>query len=348
MSQSVRTRQRQRQTMSEFMWILLCVIFLQLKEIHGDIINVFVKKEKDATLPCMNVISGQRGCETVTWTFKPTVRESTVELIKDGKVKESVLTQSHRLNITADCSLLINKVNPSNIGHYYCKQSDESKEHNDDAEFHLSLVIISEENDRKVKFICSVHARKKCEHTVKWLYDGKAMNIKVSKLSYICSATVTLDNKPMNYELLECEVTDAVSKKVHRFPFKSAVQKTGEDETKPTVAAPTKTAGFPLWAKIVVPFVAFAVLLVIVVAFIKWKRNKGSQTQMDENTADPEDGVSYASVYFTKNKKTTSNHLHQHNDDNTVTYSTVRASPSSAAASTDPSILYATVNKPKN
>ncbi|XP_029984776.1 uncharacterized protein LOC115415369 isoform X3 [Sphaeramia orbicularis] len=171
---------------------------------------------------------------------------------------------------------------------------------------------------------------------------------KDSKISYICLAIVTLDNKPLNYELLECEVTDADSKKVHRFPFKSPVQKTGEDETKPTAAAPTTTAGFPLWANIVVPFVAVAVLLVIVVAFVKWKRNKESKTQMDENTAEPEDGVSYASVHYTKNKKKKSNPLRQHNDDNAVTYSAVRASPSSAAASIDPSILYATVNEPNN
>ncbi|XP_029984784.1 uncharacterized protein LOC115415373 isoform X2 [Sphaeramia orbicularis] len=234
--------------MGEFMWILLCMIFLQFTVIHGDNISVFIQNENDATLPCMNVISGQHECEKTTWTFKAAESKSAVELIKDGTVQESVLNQSHRLSITANCSLLINKVTVLNAGHYYCKQSDESKKHDendDDDEVHLSVVTMTERNDSNVQFICAVWGRKKCEHTVKWLYDGEVMNsvTKVSELSYICLASVALDNKPMNYELLECEVTDADSKKVHRFPFKSAVQKTGEDETKPTAAAPTTTAG---------------------------------------------------------------------------------------------------------
>ncbi|KAM7368361.1 hypothetical protein PAMP_014584 [Pampus punctatissimus] len=62
---------------------------------------------------------------------------------------------------------------------------------------------------------------------------------------------------------------------------------------------------------------------------------------------EPEDGVSYASISYTK--RTSSKAQVRGDDDDegdAVTYSTVKAS-SSAAASTDPSSFYATINKPK-
>ncbi|XP_029984781.1 uncharacterized protein LOC115415371 isoform X2 [Sphaeramia orbicularis] len=281
----MRTSQRRRQTMGEFMWILLCMIFLQLTDVNGNNISVFVQNGNDVTLPCMNVISGQHRCEKTTWTFKASVRESAVELIKNGKVKESVLNRSDRMNITGDCSLLINKVTFSSAGQYYCKQSHESKEHNDDAEVHLSVVTMTERNDSNVQFICSVWAQKKCEHTVKWLYDGEVMNsvTKDSKISYICLASVTLDNKPINYELLECEVTDADSKKVHRFPFKSPVQETGEDETKPTTTASTTTEDPVFFIRLIIVCVGLTGLSLTACVLPRWMNRKRNTTQISQN-----------------------------------------------------------------
>lgn len=74
-----------------------------------------------------------------------------------------------------------------------------------------------------------------------------------------------------------------------------------------------------------------------------------------ENTADREEDVSYASVSYSKNtssKNTSSKAQGQckedDEEDDLVTYSTVKApSSSSAGVSADPSSLYATVNKPK-
>ncbi|KAG8011490.1 hypothetical protein GBF38_006308 [Nibea albiflora] len=60
-----------------------------------------------------------------------------------------------------------------------------------------------------------------------------------------------------------------------------------------------------------------------------------------QDTADPEGDVSYASVSFTKNSD--SEGRVQGQDDDAVTYTTLKASSSSAAAS---HVLYATVNKP--
>ncbi|KAM9339281.1 uncharacterized protein ABDE67_016945 [Symphorus nematophorus] len=129
------------------------------------------------------------------------------------------------------------------------------------------------------------------------------------------------------------------------------------------------------WWWFIIVSVGVAALLIIVVAVITWKRTEGNKTQSYKNSgrslnpavtqstsetsedmADPEDGVSYASISF--NKKTNSKARVRGDDDDddeddddddegdTVTYSTVKASSSSAGASADPRNLYAAVNKP--
>ncbi|KAI4794503.1 hypothetical protein KUCAC02_032014 [Chaenocephalus aceratus] len=73
-----------------------------------------------------------------------------------------------------------------------------------------------------------------------------------------------------------------------------------------------------------------------------------------ENTADREEDVSYASVSYSKNSSSSKAQVRRlgqskedDEEDDLVTYSTVKApSSSSAEVSTDPSSLYATVNKP--
>ncbi|CAI5684486.1 unnamed protein product [Oreochromis niloticus] len=65
----------------------------------------------------------------------------------------------------------------------------------------------------------------------------------------------------------------------------------------------------------------------------------------NQETADADDGVSYASISFTKKTKDKARACGD--DDDTVTYSTMKASSSPAGLSTDPSHLYSTINKPK-
>ncbi|XP_044025108.1 uncharacterized protein LOC122863068 isoform X2 [Siniperca chuatsi] len=69
-------------------------------------------------------------------------------------------------------------------------------------------------------------------------------------------------------------------------------------------------------------------------------QSSGNKPQRDKNTADPEDGVSYASISYTR--KTNSKARVRAGDD-AVTYSIVKAPSSSAGASADPT-LYATIN----
>ncbi|CAK6982914.1 uncharacterized protein LOC121882147 isoform X1 [Scomber scombrus] len=114
----------------------------------------------------------------------------------------------------------------------------------------------------------------------------------------------------------------------------------------PPKTTDTLTEDFPVWAKFIIVAVGLASLLIIVVMLIRWRKTKRNKTQKDENTVDPEEGVSYASISFTK-KTNSKARVRGDDEGDEVTYSTVKASSSSAGASTDPSNLYATVNKPK-
>ncbi|XP_039638025.1 uncharacterized protein LOC120546852 [Perca fluviatilis] len=102
------------------------------------------------------------------------------------------------------------------------------------------------------------------------------------------------------------------------------------------------------WWWLIVVSVAVAALIIITVAVLRWRRAKGNKTQTEvENMADPEDGVSYASISYTKKTNRRAQARGGDDDeDDAVTYSTVKAPSSSAAASADLSNLYATVNKP--
>ncbi|XP_076737707.1 uncharacterized protein LOC112432852 [Maylandia zebra] len=88
-----------------------------------------------------------------------------------------------------------------------------------------------------------------------------------------------------------------------------------------------------VWPYILVAVIS-AALLIFAVKLIVLKR--GTKTQANEN-ADHEDGVSYISISYT-NKANSENKVRDKcESDETVTYSTVKAS------STDPSSLYATI-----
>ncbi|XP_027140483.1 protein shifted-like [Larimichthys crocea] len=130
-----------------------------------------------------------------------------------------------------------------------------------------------------------------------------------------------------------------------------------------TTASPiSDDSGKWKWSFILVPVVLVA-LIVTAVKVIRWKRATGNDTRMNDDAADPEGGVSYASVNFTK-KPNSKGRARRGGDggggggggggdgggggggDDAVTYATVKASSSSAGASADLHVLYATINKP--
>ncbi|XP_067429398.1 uncharacterized protein [Thunnus thynnus] len=306
---------------------------------------------------------------------------ASVQLIYLGQIGKRAKAKSDRLSVTGNCSLVIKKVTVEDVGDYTCRQFKSGQQGQDSRVF-LSVVTMTEHKDTdKVTLNCSVLTYRECEQTSKWVYEGhdwdvNTQHMKESQSS--CFATVMftashLAETSKYSKLFKCNVTDKNTGKVQLFAF--SPQSSGEDtkraattkstptrksttatmgkstkttmnQTAPTTNdTPTKQQDFPDWAKFIIVAVGLASLLIIVLVIIRWKKTKGKKTQMDENIADPEDGVSYVSISFTK-KTNSKARVGGDGDDegDAVTYSTVKASSSSAGASTDPSNLYATIN----
>ncbi|KAK2855897.1 hypothetical protein Q5P01_004632 [Channa striata] len=76
---------------------------------------------------------------------------------------------------------------------------------------------------------------------------------------------------------------------------------------------------------------------------IRCKKTKVTKMQVDANTTEPEDEVSYATMSFPRKVDRST----QGDDDgDSVIYSKVKAPSSSAGASSDPNMFYATINHP--
>ncbi|KAM8726266.1 uncharacterized protein AB9X84_002770 isoform 2-T2 [Acanthopagrus schlegelii] len=292
----------------------------------GQSVSYFtVRVEDDVTLPCNNVIDGQNNCDRTTWLFTGSRSRSAVELVIHGQIHGHAKAKSDRLSVTEKCSLVIKNVTVEDVGRYICQQYEYrgAPKSSSDSEVDLSVVSMTEHrNADVVTLICSVLTHEPCRHTVKWLYEGK-----------------------------ECSVTDG-DKEQQLFPFRlqSSGKKPGEGIVTTTITTTTTTKPLPptndastkqidwRWLLIILAVVLVA-LSIIVVKVIRRKRAEESKSQMEDDVADAEDGVHYASVSYTKN--THSKAKVQGNSDDEeggdVTYTIVKAS------STDPSCLYATV-----
>ncbi|XP_071324096.1 uncharacterized protein [Trachinotus anak] len=178
------------------------------------------------------------------------------------------------------------------------------------------------------------------------------------------------------FKIFSCEVTDDVNKQQVTFPLQPSPEKSGEDKItattqstaeismkagESTTASTTNGASTKpedwLWLCLIV-VVAFAALLVFVV--IWWKRSKGNKTPKEDNVGlssnpapetsqdpvrshstqtEPEDGVSYASISYTRetpSKAQVRRKTDDHESD-AVTYTTVKA------PSAEPNSLYTSV-----
>ncbi|CAI5684420.1 unnamed protein product [Oreochromis niloticus] len=198
----------------------------------------------------------------------------------------------------------------------------------------------------------SSHKILKCEVT-----DTKTGKVQLFTFSHQTSGEETGDTKTTKKPARKTETTTTI-----KTLLKS------DDTTAKTVESESTTANNKpsgdsqhgvLW--FIIPAVGLVSLLIVVVFFIRWKRTRGNKTQMDEDaglslnpaetrsapqtsqdSADPE--VSYATISYNK----TTNKVQVRGDDegDAVTYSTVKAHYSSAAATADPSSLYSTVSFP--
>ncbi|XP_062292876.1 uncharacterized protein LOC133997320 isoform X2 [Scomber scombrus] len=348
--------------MVEFKWIkisLFLIVLLQFRAVTGQDSYIIVRDGDSVTLPCKNVIKGQDKCNSTTWLYSRLESSPVVELINLGNITNDAKTKSDRLSVTADCSLVIKKVTVDDVGRYTCRQYDRSgKQQGPDARVHLSIINIYEQKDADdtMTLTCSVLNYGQCKHTVEWLYEGITDKLKETKGS--CSATVTFKTSSvLDQKLFKCKVTESNGEtRLCNFTPRTSCEKQGKStETETTtkvdnnnntsannIGDPEKTLE---WWWFLLGAVGLGILLIIVVVVVRQRRKpKGNKTKMDDGTVDAGD-VSYASVSYTK-KNDSKPRTHGDDDDegDAVTYSTVKASSSSAGASTDPSSLYATVN----
>ncbi|XP_017157667.1 uncharacterized protein LOC103457215 [Poecilia reticulata] len=273
-----------------------------------------VRVGDEVTLPCKDVTDGQNKCDRTTWIFRSV---STVTLFEAGNINLNI---SDRLNVPVNCSLVIKKVSMEDFGQYICRQST-SGQQEPNSSVHLSVVHLTEQkiND-SVVLNCSVVDYNFHRHTVEWLHEGEGETSSDSKPSPpVYRSTVILTTSfhqnSTFFSSIKCNVTNISTREVQLFTFshQSTDQKTDQKIDHNT--------GWTWW-HIVVP-VASAVILIIILVFIKWKKTKGSEIKKEENVqepilqpevtvlepetseavVEPEGGVYYASVCYAKKAK---------------------------------------------
>ncbi|XP_034755274.1 uncharacterized protein LOC117961020 [Etheostoma cragini] len=328
-----------------------------------------VRVGDEVTLPCH---TPNQACDSPKWIFTDSSRTATVDLVRDGRIVEKAKAKSDRLSVTENCSLVIKKVTEEDAGHYGCVEF-RLRQQAPDTVVILSVVTMTEHQDSdEVTLRCSVSTYGPCRHTVKWLFkshdvDKDHKDLRTSQSP--CYTSVTFPTSHFSYtsryQIFRCEVTEG--DKVQEFPFSpqssggvtttTTTESTESLTTESSITSGTNDASPGQQGVLVYIMEALVLvaLLITIVAVISWKKMKGNTTrendnvgrtsnsaasqsapETSQNTADPEGGVSYASISHTN--KTSRAQVRRKNDDEAVTYTTVKAS------STDPSELYATIN----
>ncbi|XP_033979729.1 uncharacterized protein LOC117477184 isoform X3 [Trematomus bernacchii] len=173
-----------------------------------------VRVGDEATLPCNSVRDDQDQCNGTTWFFRDS--GGTAVLVEDGQIDEDAKAKSDRLRVTENCSLGIKKVTEEDAGRYVCRQFRSGEQQRDPGSYvYLFVVTMTEHQDNdEVTLNCSVVPYRRCDHTVKWLLQGRDVDkdhrdIKTSQST--CSASVTFLTSLFSYttrsELFTCEVT---------------------------------------------------------------------------------------------------------------------------------------------
>ncbi|KAK2889872.1 hypothetical protein Q8A73_018172 [Channa argus] len=259
----------------------------------------------------------QEKCDRTTWLFSDSGNTAAVSLFEHEKIKTESNSKSHRLSVIENCSLVIKKVTDEDVGRYTCRLFNESgQQQGSDSVVDVS-VVTSEDA------------------------------ITTSK-STITETTVTVTNKktttnkrnPTKAEGEDAATTRKSSTMESTTMMANNLTPTNSSQT--NISDSKTNQVWLLW--IVIVTVSLAVLLITVVV---WKKTKGKKTPKNENVTDPEDGVCYASISYSKKKKSKAQSRGNNDEGDTVTYSTVKASSSSGGVSTDPTVTYAAINKPK-
>ncbi|KAL3979440.1 alcohol dehydrogenase (NADP+) [Sarotherodon galilaeus] len=203
-----------------------------------------------------------------------------------------------------------------------------------------------------------IQGQHNCNGTT-WIFSDSSSSVALFELGQIKEAKPKSDRLSVsaNCSLVIKKVTD---QDVGRYTCRQYKTANGSQE------GPDFMIDLSVINRFIIVPVGLAALLITVVVIIRWKKTKENKTQCGNNTGlslnpadtesgpgtnqdmlwtDADDGVSYASISFTKKTKNKARACGD--DDDTVMYSTVKASSSRAGLSTDPSDLYSTINKPK-
>ncbi|XP_033986486.1 uncharacterized protein LOC117482507 isoform X2 [Trematomus bernacchii] len=281
-----------------------------------------VRVGDEANLPCNNVTNDQDECNSTTWLF--TDSRSSVILVENGQIDNHA--KSDRLRVTENCSLVVKKVTEEDAGQYTYRQYNKAnQQQGSDSDVYLSVVTMTEHQDNdEVTLRCSVSRYGGCRHKVKWLLQGRDVdedNNDIRTSASNCSASVTFLTSHFSYTprstFFTCAVTDAYNVQTFR------PQSSDEDQqaATPTTTTTTITSGYnpnPDWWLYIVVALLLVALLTTIVAFITWRKMKGKEARKSDSvgqtsnpavnspetnpaTADPEEGVSYASISYTKN-----------------------------------------------
>ncbi|XP_063758470.1 uncharacterized protein LOC134877048 isoform X2 [Eleginops maclovinus] len=314
---------------------LFVILLLQCTVAGKNTLSFTVRAGHDVTLPCGNVINPQHTCKSTTWIYS---RDggTTNELIAHGQIKSDIYKAiSDRLHLTEECSLVIKNVTPVDAGLYTCRQYPEpgGLQQGPDCNVLLSVIDMTQDKDNDdVTLFCAVRTYE-CQHTVQWLYQGNQDDVEIR--ADACSSRVILASH-LNQKLLKCSVTVTETGETLLLDAcpQSSCEKTGS------------TSAIDWWWYVLVA-VGLAALLITIVAVIRWKRAKGDRTHMDDRIAGPKEDVSYASVSYSKNNSSKAQVRSKEGDeDDVVTYSTVKAPSLSVGTFADPSNIYATIDKP--
>ncbi|XP_041661839.1 uncharacterized protein LOC121521745 isoform X2 [Cheilinus undulatus] len=324
----------------QFQVVLLMILVLQITAETTHSLSLIVRDGAEVTLPCENAINGHHNCARTTWSFSKQAKMAAVDLVDGGQVTERTNKKSDRLRVTANCSLVVKNATTEDVGRYFCIQEVNREKQ---AVVDVSVVTMTVEKDGDNMMVkCRLSTRNTCEHTMEWLYAARAVdedNRDLNEQKLRCVVILTFKTSHFiytskNYELLTCKIKENNSYRSAQFTLNHQPSEVGK--TPPgNIETPETEQKVPWWLYMVVPL-GLAALLITAVVLIRQRRNKRKRTRTDENVAETEDGISYASISHTKKTDSTTK---IRGGDDAVTYSMVK---SSSAA--DHSSLYATIN----
>ncbi|XP_069578843.1 uncharacterized protein [Brachyistius frenatus] len=301
--------------MAAFKWSqmsLFLVLMLQFTATAGQRLSFTVRLGHDVTLPCENVIIGQRNCDITDWLFRDLRSRGMIQLINSEQIGPDVGSKSDRLSVTSNCSLAIKNITDKDYGLYNCRQL-KSRQKITDFFVLLSVVKITDyEEDETFTLTCSLLTYGCYRYRVEWMNTSSDMMTS----SYQCSSNVTfttshVDQKSEFYKSLKCKVTDVVTEEEHLFSFshqttyevstKTTIRPTIQPTTTKTTIRPTiqptttkeinTSPGFPYLLRCIVVSLGLAALVISVVTVNIWTRIKGNQNQKEENTVHNDEDV---------------------------------------------------------